>query len=77
MYPSAWAIDVMALLSLYAGTARPSTMRTVWNSTRPIADTTRRVDADNSVRTHAEFAELFRDATTLAHLLDELRAIGG
>src|SRR3989441_3810676 len=29
MYPSAWAIDVIAPLSLYAGTACPSTIRTV------------------------------------------------
>src|SRR2546430_8586648 len=39
MYPSAWAIDVIAPLSLYAGTAIPSSTRTVWNSTRPIEET--------------------------------------
>src|SRR2546428_12120116 len=41
MYPSAWAIDVIAPLSLYAGTAIPSSTRTVWNSTRPIEETIR------------------------------------
>ena len=37
MYPSAWAIDVIALLSLNAEKACPSTIRTVWNSRRPVA----------------------------------------
>src|SRR5262245_36821380 len=42
----------------------------------PVAGARRRVDTDDAVWPHAEFAQLLRDATTLLHLLNELLPLG-
>ena len=44
---------------------------------RPITHATRRIDADDAIRTHAELAQLARDAAGLEHLTDEIFAFLG